>query len=151
MKNANSTTKTGNVPQSIKRALELWEIYGPRYATNVATYRALLERRRELGIKPLNKLPQIVLQEYPDIPFLKIDSQAEAREYVKKLREHERLQLVHRIEYMVSYDYSYRTISTRVTEFEYQVRHHGERRHGIDPDSISRQSRGRNRRVDDKR
>ena len=151
MKNANSTKEVGKNLQSTNRAMELWAIYGPRYATNIATYRALLERKRELGIKPLSKLPQNVLQEYPDIPFLKIDNPTEAKAYLDKLREHERRRLVHRIEYMVDYDYSYRTISTRVTEFEYQVKHYGERRHGVDPDSIGGRNRGRNRRVDEKR
>ena len=144
--NANSKTFRH---RETARALELWAIYNPRYSTNVDTYLALLQRKRDLRIKPLSKIPESVLKEYPDIPFLKLKNLGKAQAYLKKLNASEIRALIRRIEYVVEYDYAYRTVSNRIGEFEYQVKHHCVRRsgYGVDPNSITGSSKkGRNHR-----
>ena len=149
-----TNSKNITIPSHEKfaRALELWVIYNPRYSTNVDTYLALLQRKRDLGIKPLRKIPEYILKEYPDIPYLKLETLGEAQAYLGKLNAGELTKLIHHIEYIVCYDHAYRTVSERVVEFQYQVDHYSQRSaYGIDPDSISSRRRGRNHKMDDKK
>lgn len=137
--------------------MELWRIYGAVYSTAVKTYRALLERKRELKIAPLNRIPEYVLKEYPDIKFLKIRNPEEAEIYLRSIGALGVDEVIHRIEYMVEYDYSYRTVTNRVKEYQYQINNHGRQSQcGVDPDSIGRKglrskSNGRNVRIDETR
>ena len=135
--------------------MELWRIYGAVYSTAVKTYRALLERKRELKITPLNRIPEYVLKEYPDIKFLKICKSEEAEIYLMSLDALSIDEIIHQISYMVEYDYAYRTVTNRVKEYEYQIKHHGKKTgYGVDPDSIGRKglrnrSNGRNAKIDE--
>lgn len=157
MKDTSSKKNNMKAPHKrILRAMELWRIYGAVYSTAVKTYRALLERKRELKITPLNRIPEYVLKEYPDIKFLKICKSEEAEIYLMSLDALSIDEIIHQISYMVEYDYAYRTVTNRVKEYEYQIRHHGERTNfGLNPDCIgtrrgtkSRAS-GRNVRIDE--
>ena len=64
--------------------------------------------------------------------------------------------VIHAIEYMVEYDYAYRTVTNRIGEYEYQIKHHGQKKtgYGVDPGSIGRKGRrnrsnGRNAKIDE--
>ena len=151
MKDANSKLTSSH--KIFLRAIELWSIYGPRYATNVDTYKFLLQQKRDLRIKPLSKIPEHIIREYPDIPFLKLRKLDDAKAYLEKLSVVNAAMLVHHIEYVVEYDHAYRTVSNRISEFEYQVKNHGKRKtgYGVDPNSIGngKGSKGRNRGIDE--
>ena len=159
-KDTNSKKYNASNPnaRAIARAMELWQIYGANYSTCLDSYMALLERKRGLKIRPLGKIPECVLREFPEIPFLKIRKSSEAEAYLRKLDDIGVRRLIHRIEYMVEYDHSYRTVSNRVKEFEYQVKNHGKKGCcGLNPECIGsgkgckHPSSGRNRRIDDKK
>ena len=159
-KNTNSKKHNTSTPTSrtVSRAMELWQIYGANYSTCLNSYKALLQRKRDLKIKPLGKIPECVLKEFPEMPFLKIKKPGEAEAYLRKLDDIGVRRLIHRIEYMVEYDHSYRTVSNRVKEFEYQVKNHGKKGCcGLNPECIGsgkgckHPSSGRNRRIDDKK
>lgn len=156
-KNTNSKKNNAMAPprEVISRAMELWGIYNAIYSTAVESYRALLERKRELKIRPLNKIPDHILREYPDIPFLKIGKPDEAQAYLEKLNVAEVSMIIHHIEYMIEYDHAYRTVTNRVREYEYQIKyHHQKNPYAVDPSCVSvkglrNRSNGRNVRIDE--
>lgn len=139
----------------ILRAMELWALYGAGYATAIDTYKALLQRKRDLKIRPLSVIPEGILREYPDIHFLKIREESKAQAYLESLDVIGIEKVIHAIEYMVEYDYAYRTVTNRVREYEYQIKHHDKKTgYGVDPDSIGRKglrnrSNGRNAKIDE--
>lgn len=135
-----------------RRAMELWQIHGEKYYTNISRYQDLLQKKQTMGIEPLRKIQKSILQEYPKVPFLMLTSKIEAEGYLERLSIVDIENLIHRIEYVTGYDHAYRTVSERVVEFQYQVDHYGQKSaYGIDPDSISGRKRGRNHKMDDKK
>lgn len=53
MKDTSSKKNNMKTPHKrILRAMELWALYGAGYATAIDTYRALLQRKRDLKIRP---------------------------------------------------------------------------------------------------
>ena len=72
------TLKKKQLEQDISEALEFWQCYAADYREIPHRYQALLEKKRELGIKPLNKLSVSDLRGYPKIPFLDILEESEA-------------------------------------------------------------------------
>lgn len=157
-KDTNGTKDNLTAPSRkiIMRAMELWQIYGASYSTCLNSYTALLQRKRDLKIRPLGKLPEGVLREFPEISFLKIREPSEAEAYLRKLDDVSARRLIDHIEYVVEYDYSYRTVTNRVKEFEYQVKYHGQKNpYAMDPGFVNGHkgykglSGGRNRRIDE--
>lgn len=158
MKRQNTNSKNSiKIPRKrILRAMELWALYGAGYATAIDTYRALLQRKRDLKIRPLSVIPEGILREYPDIHFLKIREESKAQAYLGRLDTLGVEKVIHAIEYMVEYDYAYHIVTNRVREYEYQIKHHGQKKtgYGVDPDSVGRKglrnrSSGRNVRVNE--
>lgn len=132
-----------NAKESLKRELlSLREIYGPKFVTNLESYRALLKRKRELGIKPISRIPKEVLEQYPKIPFFQMDDE-EAQEYVSELSVSELKNLIADIREVLELNHSYHTVSNRVKEYSWQIRNHGcAKGFGINPDTV-RGGRGR--------
>lgn len=135
--------------------LTLWGLYNASYVTAMNIYRALLQCKRDLRIRSLSVIPEGILREYPDIHFLKIREESKAQAYLESLDVVGIEKVIHAIEYMVEYDYAYRTVTNRVREYEYQIKHRGKKTgYGVDPDSVGRKglrnrSSGRNTKIDE--
>lgn len=160
MKKQNTNSKNSIKTPSRKLildAMDLWEIYGANYATCVDSYRALLQRKRDLKIAPLGKIPESTIRELPEIAFLKISKSKDALAYLEKLSAVEVEKLIHHITYMVRYDHAYRMINTTIKEYDYQIRAYGKRNRysGVNPDCIGTgrgtksRTNGRNVRIDE--
>ena len=67
-----------------RRAMELWQIHGEKYSTNISRYQDLLQKKQTMGIEPLRKIQKSILQEYPKVPFLMLTSKIEAEAYLKQ-------------------------------------------------------------------
>ena len=119
-------------------AIVQWQQWGEDYRTKVIRYRFLLTTKRDLGIKPLNKVPETDIRHYPEIPFLRILNYDEAKVFLENLPDHRLEALVDHITVVTSSDWVFRTLSTRIKEFEWEIRNKGKKlpRKGgaIDPD-----------------
>lgn len=124
----------------VRRAMELWDLYGEKFRNGVDDYYQLLQQKRELRIYPLQVLYGKVLKAFPKEPFLSIDGRAKAEEYLSELSDSEIQWLNDRIEYIVEHDYAYRCVMTKIFEYRYQIRHHDDRKieFGVDPNYTTR-------------
>lgn len=126
------------------KAVEIWEIHAPRYATNLETYHVLLKRKRELKVQPLHVIKRSVLRDYPDIPFLKLKSIEDVTKFLSKMNEKELRGLVIKLQNVLYYDYCFKTVSNWISEATCQIKNHGQRTgFGMDPGSISPKGRTR--------
>lgn len=137
-------TRQKSEHKSVQRAMDLWRIYGEKYRTNIQRYKELLSQKRELGILPLNKLKKRILNAYPEIPFLRIEDEGEALTYLEEMRVSQVKRLIEYIEYVVEYDYAYCTISSRIVDYDFEIRHRNDRRSplAIDPKCVRKQCKG---------
>lgn len=119
-KSANSKLKSSD--KAFSEALDLWTIYGARYATNLEVYRALLQRKIDLRIKPLNKIPECVLREYPEVPFLRIRDLSGAETYLKNLSAADIEALIRHIEHVVKINCFYKTVVGSIDAFQKQIK-----------------------------
>ena len=124
--------------------LSKWRAYGEEYRTLPDRYHSLLETMRSLKISPLNILKKNDVKEYPEVPFLRIEKKAEAKQYLAEISVCDALHLFYEIE-MALDSYIYVSMKNRITEYNYKIRNHGARRSlycNLDPDkSITRNGR----------
>jgi hypothetical protein len=107
-------------------------------------YYVLLERKRELKVRPLNTIKKSVSRDYPNVVFLKMESPEAAMSFLDDLETKKIRKLIIEIQYTLYYDYCFITVSNWVSEAMYQIRNHDNKTgFGMDPGSIS--SRGRSR------
>lgn len=116
------------------RCLEIWQTKGENYRTLLDRYHKLVEKRRAAKIK-LNKLPQQVVKDYPDVPFLKILSEEAARDALADLGGSALRLLLTQLNNL-EFDYAYCSLRERVSEWEYWDHTRGAHRSefGVDPD-----------------
>lgn len=110
----------------ISKALLIWEIESPKYCTNLDTYHALLQRKKDLGIRSIRPIKKSTLREYPQIPFLKIKQIEKAKEFLSRQSISELRVLINNMEYVLKYNYSYKTISNWIAEAVYLIEHAGQ-------------------------
>jgi hypothetical protein len=148
--NANSKLNGACVrsPEDVAKAIQLWAIYAHRYSTNLEVYSELLQKKADLKIRrrPISKN---VLDDYPEIKFLRIKSKEEALAYLLDLSIPELGRLIEQIEGL-EYNYTYKTVVNWVIEAEYKVSHYGLKASGVNPDAIGTTTRRYNRGVDTK-
>ena len=68
-----------------ERTMNLWERYGEEYRTILKDYYNLLEEKRRLNIRPLDKIKESTIREFPVISFLYFDDYRSAEEYLLSL------------------------------------------------------------------
>lgn len=117
-----------------EKAMELWLKFSKKYRNLKPEYYLLLDKKRRLRIKPLDPLTKSVLNSLPEIPFLYIEDEAEAREYLKDHSRGELIYLNRSIVLMVE-GHSYKTIEARNCDFRWTIEHVDDecRPFGIDP------------------
>lgn len=100
----------------------LWHIYAEKYCSGLATYEELLQKRSELGIRPLRRLPKYVLNDYPDIPFLRF-SENFAKLYLN-VQSTKTLKILLKTLRGLEHNYAYNTVQTRIVDFKYEISNH---------------------------
>ncbi len=70
----------------VDRGMYLWRVYGESYRTLIPEYEAAIAYRRENNLA-INKVPNSVILELPEIPFLKIEDEEAAKQYLVSLVE----------------------------------------------------------------
>ena len=70
----------------VDTAMGLWMRYGHTYRTLRTEYEEALAERKQNGL-PLRKVPNSILQEFPEIELLNKKTEDEAREYLLRLTE----------------------------------------------------------------
>ena len=132
--------KTFTKEEMQEKAMTLWERYGERYRNLIPKYEKLLLRKKELKIRPLNEVARSTLNELPEIELLSIRSKKAARARIKKMSSAELSAAIMMTEMMVD-GYAFRTIESHIYDFEYEIRHHGEKHlrvGAIDPGYVKR-------------
>ena len=109
------------------RLFQLWTTYNENYRTLRERYEALLKKKRELKIQPLDRVPAAVFKEWPEIDFLEIDSDIDVIRHIKTMTEKEIRQTISKIE-TLPFDFNYTTLRDRVIQFEYEIEHFGRRK-----------------------
>ena len=68
-----------------EETMHLWEKYREEYRTILKEYHTLLEEKRRLNIRPLNKIKESAIREFPVISLLYFDDYRSAEEYLLSL------------------------------------------------------------------
>ena len=140
MKNADEIYQASREDLIIE-AMEIWDIHSARYVTNLEMYHVLLKQKRELNIR-LHTIKKSVLRDYPNIIFLKMESQEAAMSFLAALETKKIRKLIIDVQYTLHYDYCFVTVSNWVSEAMYQIKNHNNKtRFGMDPGSISPKGR----------
>lgn len=113
--------KINKYDSSVQDAMYLWGLHGKKYRTLVSEYNELLDRKRELGIA-LQRISEKELKNFPEIEFLYIEGEVEAKEYLADRSPKEISRLCREITNMVETDYVYRTLCSKVEDFRAQIR-----------------------------
>lgn len=109
--------KKKQLEQDMKEALEFWQYYAADYREIPRKYQALLEKKRELGLKPLNKLSVSDLKGYPKIAFLDIVEESEALAQIDLWAESGALRhMIDKIRAELTASYSYNTMKAWVLD-----------------------------------
>ena len=104
-----------------ERTLNLWEKYNEEYRTILKDYERLLAKKRELNIKPLNKIKESSLREFPIINFLYIDNESKAEEYLLNLTERRLCELMGDIDLYVDSKLR-RDLRAKIFDYRYEIR-----------------------------
>ncbi|MBQ3296120.1 hypothetical protein IJI79_01755 [Candidatus Saccharibacteria bacterium] len=70
------------------KAMHIWRTAASEYRELPNRYNELLEHKKASGVKPLKKLSQDVLADYPSIPFLDIEEEKKAMAHLDKWEQH---------------------------------------------------------------
>lgn len=119
------------------KAMYLWEQLAEDYRIKVIKYRFLVSTKKEKGILPLKKMLESDVQNYPSIPFFRILSEDEAKFFLKNLPDQELEHLITYILNVIQFDFTYRTMSSRICDYEWEIEHQHYKKPtymAIDPD-----------------
>lgn len=100
-----------------REALGLWAKYARNYRSYPQEYEALLEKRARLGIKPngVTRMSKSERECYPDIPFLRIEHEEAAEEFLAKLDLGRVKKLIGELENL-ELNYAYRTYREKIID-----------------------------------
>ena len=112
-----------------QKALKAWKTYAEEYRNLVPKYQSLLSKKRWLkmnergyGNMPIRRLNKSVLEEFVQIPFFDIKSEKDAVDFVHGLEYGELNNFVATI-YAALDDHSYRTIKSRISDYEHEIKY----------------------------
>lgn len=104
----------------IQEALELWRRNATEYKTLPSRYHDLLEKKRQAQIKPLRKLSNEVLADYPKIPLLEFDTEEQAYKAICEWSKSGELgAVIENTRFLLGGDYVYSTLKNWVNETKY--------------------------------
>ncbi len=131
----------------IDHAMYVWRNHSEEYRTKIDTYRILLAKKRELKITPLHVVKESIVREYPYNKFLSQTDEEKARQILEVLDEQKIQKLLDDIYDMWHSDYAFVTLSARIADYEYQIKHYGEEKFafGYDPRYVNGSSLGSHR------
>ncbi|MBR6532553.1 hypothetical protein IKT64_02155 [Candidatus Saccharibacteria bacterium] len=130
-------------PELYIQAMELWKQYSEEYRTICDNYKAKLAEKRRLRIAPIQRIPTYILDEFPNIEFLKLDSQGAAQQYLLRKTDQEVKKLITVIEKTYLGGVAYITLRDRIKHFEDQidkVKKHGRSYNQYCPNELSRRA-----------
>ena len=113
--------KNSKYVNAVSDAMYLWGLHSKRYQTLLDEYNALLEKKKELDL-PLKAIKKKDLAEYPEIEFLNITDENEAKEYLLDKTPKEINFICKQIEDMISTNYVYRTLISKIDDFSAEIR-----------------------------
>jgi hypothetical protein len=130
------TKKKDRYCQIFERTMRLWGMYGEEYRNILKEYESLLQQKRDLKVKPIGKIKDSSLREFPIINFLYLDDEKKAEEYLLNLTESQLKDLMADIDLYVDGKLR-RDLLARITDYKQQIRlkKNGKSMYAIDPDS----------------
>ena len=107
-----------------RRLFELWRTNAKSFRELPEKYQSLLEKKRELGIKPLRAVPKMVLDEYPEVPFFELETEEEVLEQLeawggKKGKLGKELE---NVEHVLKFNTAYNNMRAWCVDFSYTLR-----------------------------
>lgn len=131
-----------------EETMNLWEKYGEEYRTILKEYHTLLEEKRRLNIRPLNKIKESAIREFPVISLLYFDDYRSAEEYLLSLTS---LQLMEVMADVVLYSDSKlrRDLLAHNFDYRYEIRTRNVRKskYAMNPDACGSGRRDSHHRI----
>ena len=120
-------------------ALGLWDKYNFEYRIILEEYNFYLRIKKELGIRPVNRLSKFELKGFPNIYFLSIPRRIDAKEYLLDQKPCEIKELIRQINDDYAENGLIHNLRTRILDYKRQINHstitYSE--YGCNPDSCS--------------
>lgn len=131
-----------------EETMNLWGKYGEEYRTILKEYHTLLEEKRRLNIRPLNKIKESAIREFPVISLLYFDDYRSAEEYLLSLTS---LQLMEVMTDVVLYSDSKlrRDLLAHNFDYRYEIRTRNVRKskYAMSPDACGSGRRDSHHRI----
>ena len=129
------------VEELVGKAMIVYDTWAKDYQTTRSEYEKLISEMRKLRdrgkVTAIRPIPKTVLEDYPNVEFLKLQSREDAFFYVENMTITELRRFVDFVENVVLYDYSYRTIRERNKDMRHILSNYEQPRNdfGLEPDS----------------
>ena len=117
-------------------AMGLWEKYNFEYGIILDEYNFYLRIKKELGIKPVNKLSKDELSTFPEIYFLNLHRPIDAKDHLNDLNPSQIKDLIWKINVDYVENALIHNLRTRISDYKRQISHSNVSRskYGYDPD-----------------
>lgn len=102
-------------------AMMLWDRYSFEYSIILDKYTLYLRIKKELGIRPVNRLSKIELRDFPEIEFLGIPRRVYAEDYLLDLTPHEIKDLISQINNEYVDSALLQNLRTRISDYRRQI------------------------------
>ena len=111
------------VAEERKRKLfELWRINAKSFRELPKKYQELLQKKKDLGIRPLRAVPKMVMMEYPEVPFFELKTEEEALEQIEQWGKKGKLRKeLEDLEYILSFNTAYNNMRAWCIDFSYTL------------------------------
>ncbi len=108
-----------------QEGMNLWTVFNEKYRTNVIRYRFLYKIMQNENISGrCNIVPEELIREYPDVPFLKILSEDQAIAFLTDVDDDVLFLVVRETENAVYKNCSYNMVRTTISYFNDKIKHH---------------------------
>ena len=133
------TFGNGVVHSDFETAMGLWEKYNFEYGIILDEYNFYLRIKKELGIKPVNKLSKDELSAFPEIDFLSIHRPIDAKDHLDDLSPSQIKGLISRINIDYVENGLIQNLRTRISDYKRQISCHDVTcsKFGSDPDGCT--------------
>ena len=130
-------------------AMGLWERYSFEYRIILDEYNFYLKIKKELGIKPVNRLSKLELESFPSINFFDISREIDAEEYLYDLKPLQIKRLIEQIDNEYIGNGLIQNLRTRISDYKRQIVHSNitYSKYGLDPDRCTSGSHTRQHKV----
>ena len=117
-------------------AMGLWERYSFEYRIILDEYNFYLRIKKELGLKPVNRLSKLELESFPNIYFLNLHRLIDAEEYLYDLKPYQIKELIKQVNTDYVDNGLIQNLRTRISDYKRQISHSTITcsKFGLDPD-----------------